>query len=79
MDWTAIIVLSLAILAVSVVRAAYALRQDPGNTRGTLPGKGDHIIESDYSSGLSGHSTSYRVPKDPQDYAKRFVPRETRK
>ncbi|QBF32220.1 hypothetical protein [Thalassococcus sp. S3] len=79
MNWTLIILLSLAILAVSILSGALALRRSKNEGRGSLPGKGDHIIEANYSSGLGGHSVTYRVPKDPQDYAKRFIPRETRK
>jgi hypothetical protein len=81
MDWGAIVILSLAILAVAVISGAVALRQSRGTERGSLPGKGDHIIEVNYSSGAGGggQSTTYRVPKDPQEYAKRFIPREKRK
>lgn len=81
MDWVVIGLLSLAILLVAVIAGGLALRRDPGRARGSLPGKGDHVIESHYSSGGGGggHSVSYRVPKDPQEYAKRFVPKEKRK
>jgi hypothetical protein len=80
-DWVVISLLSAAILLVSLISGALALRQTRDTERGSLPGKGDHIIEANYSSGAGGggHSTTYRIPKDPQEYAKRFVPKERRK
>ena len=81
MDWVVIGLLSFAIFLVAVIAGGLALRRDPSRARGSLPGSGDHIIESNYSSGGGGggHSTSYRVPRDPQEYAKRFVPKEKQK
>ena len=41
-----------------------------------------HVIRSDYSSNEKGGITStktYVVPKDPQAYAKSFVPKDKRK
>lgn len=77
MDYTLIIILSVGVLALAVLRGAQSLRHSRGTERGSLPGKGDHVIHSDYSSGGGGggHATTYRVPRDPQEYAKRFVPR----
>jgi len=73
---TFIFVISAIILAILITRAVYVVRSERGGTsRGCEPGEGDHIIHADYSSGLSGHSTSYKIPRDPQVYAKRFVPR----
>ena len=81
MDIVAILLLSLAILLVAVMSAALAIRRTRGTERGSLPGKGDHVIEANYSSGAGGggHSTTYTIPRDPQEYAKRFIPREKRK
>ena len=81
MDVIVILLLSLAILLVAVISGAVALKQTRGTERGSLPGKGDHVIEANYSSGAGGggHSTTYTIPRDPQEYAKRFVPREKRK
>ncbi len=81
MDIVAVILLSLAILFVAILSGAMALKRTRGTERGSLPGKGDHVIEANYSSGAGGggHSTTYRIPKDPQEYAKRFIPRENRK
>ncbi|MEO0675967.1 MAG: hypothetical protein AAFZ02_00285 [Pseudomonadota bacterium] len=74
-----IVVLSAAIVAILVGRAIYVVRQERDTPeRGAAPGKGDHVIHADYSSGLSGHSTSYKVPRDPQAYARRFVPKSKR-
>ena len=53
---------------------AGGLLSDPGKARGAEPRKGDHILTSDYQSGLGGHSTTWRVPADPQEYARKFVP-----
>lgn len=81
MDIVAIILLSLAIALVAVISGAMALHRTRGSERGSLPGKGNHVIEANYSSGAGGggHSTTYTIPRDPQEYAKRFVPREKRK
>lgn len=81
MDIVAITLLVLAIVLVAVISGAMALKRTRGTERGSLPGKGDHVIEANYSSGAGGggHSTTYTVPRDPQEYAKRFVPREKQK
>lgn len=78
MSWWPVLLLSALVLLVAVLRAAQALRHTAGTERGTLPGSGDQIIHADYSSGAGGggHSTTYRVPRDPQKYAQRFVPRD---
>ena len=72
-----ITILSGAILAVLAVRAIYVLRREPKAPRGALPGKGYHVIDSSYFSGGGGggHQSSFRVPRDPQEYEKGFVPR----
>ncbi len=78
MSWWPILLLSALVLLVAVLRAAQSLRHTASTGRGSLPGKGDHILHADYSSGGGGggHSTTYRIPRDPQTYAKRFVPRD---
>ena len=78
MDVTLIVVLVVAIVALSCVAGWIRLRQDPGKARGALPRKGHHELTSDYQSGLGGHSTSWKVPADPQEYAKHFVPHNKR-
>ena len=76
MDWTFIIVLLIAIGVMAVLCGAYSLHRSRGTERGSPPGKGDHVIDLDYNSGAGGGSQTvrYTIPKDPQDYAKRFVP-----
>ncbi len=66
----------IAIVAMAVLCGAYSLRRTRGTERGSPPGKGDHVIDLDYNSGAGGGSQTarYTIPKDPQDYAKRFVP-----
>jgi len=79
-----ITVLSGLVLLLAVMRAAQVLRQERGTPReggrGTEPGPGDSIIESHYSSGVSGgQSMSYRISRDPQTYAKLFIPKDHKK
>jgi hypothetical protein len=76
MDWGFIAVLLAGIVVMAVLCGWFSLRQTKGTERGSLPGKGDHVIDLNYNSGGGGGTqmTSYTVPKDPQDYAKRFVP-----
>jgi len=45
--------------------------------RGSNKKTGFHIIHAEYSSGISGHHTTYKVPCDPQEYARLFSPQET--
>ena len=67
------------ILGAIVALAILGQRKDPGR-RGSDPGTGDHILESDYQSGVGGgHVTRWAIPKDPQAYAKRFVPKDKSK
>ena len=39
------------------------------------------VIDAHYHSGGAGggHSTQYRVPKDPQAYARLFIPKDDKK
>ena len=71
-----ITLISGAILAILIARTWYILRREKDDPmRGSDPGDGHHTIHAEYSSGISGHSTSYKVPRDPQAYAKLFVPK----
>ena len=64
------------ILAILVGRAAWVLRAERGtDRRGVTPGPGHVEMLSEYSSGLGGERMTTRVPRDPQDYARAFVPR----
>ncbi len=77
MSWGPVVLLSALVLLVAVLRAAQSLRHARGTERGITPGSGDQILHADYSSGAGGggHSGTYRVPRDPQEYARKFVPR----
>jgi len=78
-SWLFITLVSGAILLLLLVRTIYVVRKESaeGTTRGSEPGQGHHVIHAEYSSGLSGHSKSYEIPRDPQAYARMFVPKET--
>ena len=69
--------ISIAILVVLAVRAVMVMRKEKDDPRGSVPGKGYHVIDSSYFSGGGGggHQSQFRVPKDPQEYAKGFVPK----
>ena len=69
-------IVCVAIIGLLVGRAILVVRRE-GNEpiRGSEPGTGEHTINAEYSSGFSGHSTTYKIPRDPQAYAKRFVPK----
>ncbi|MDJ1007266.1 MAG: hypothetical protein QNJ13_05515 [Paracoccaceae bacterium] len=73
-----VILLSGAIVVVLVIRAALVIRHEGERSRGSLPGKGHHVIDANYNSGLGGQTGQFRVPKDPDEYAKSFVPRSRR-
>lgn len=65
------------IVAILVWRATVIIRAEKHQGRGSLPGKGVQTLISDYSSGMGGGSyREYDVPRDPQDYAKLFVPKK---
>ncbi len=76
MDLAVIIGLLIAIVIVTGITAARAIRADNAADRGLEPGDGDHIIDVNYSSGLGGQQSQIRVPRDPQEYAKTFVPQD---
>ena len=80
MDWIFVVVVSVLIVVVAVLRAWQSIRHTRGEERGSLPGTGHHIIDAAYHSGGGGggHSTQYRVPRDPQEYAKTFIPKDKR-
>lgn len=75
-----IILICVLMLAVLALRAFYVLRGEKGARRGSPPGKGYHEIEANYFSGGGGggQQGSFRVPRDPQEYARRFVPKNRR-
>lgn len=69
------------ILLVLLARAIWIMRreaaeEDGGRPRGIPPGTGYTEIESNYFSGVGGGSQmTSRVPRDPQEYARAFVPK----
>ena len=75
-------ILSGVILAILGGRAAWVLhaeRGDRGRPRGVEPGPGHVEIESHYASGMGGEHMVVRVPRDPQEYARSFVPKRSGK
>ena len=68
------------ILAALVVRAVFVVRAEPDRPRGVEPGDGHVEILSEYSSGVGGGERMItRVPRDPDAYARAFVPRKERR
>ncbi|EKE45568.1 hypothetical protein OCGS_0658 [Oceaniovalibus guishaninsula JLT2003] len=65
-----------AILAILLARAFWVVRAERGRGRGSVPGRGHHRLRSEYFSGGGGggQSRDYTVPRDPQEYARLFVP-----
>ena len=78
MLWTLITVGSCLVMVLMALRAWQIWRDEEDAPRGTEPGQGHTTIESHYISGGGGggNSITYTVPKDPQEYAKAFVPKE---
>ncbi len=76
-----IALLSGAILLILVLRTVAVIRREGRNPmRGAPPGTGHHVIDASYLSGGGGggHHATFKVPRDPQDYARAFVPRAAR-
>ncbi|WP_136441520.1 hypothetical protein [Pacificoceanicola onchidii] len=74
-----ILILVVLIAVVAVALAVVSERQNPGK-RGSAPGSGHHELHSRYTSGVGGgHERSWKVPRDPQEYAKLFIPKDSRK
>ena len=67
-------------MLVAALRAAQSIRAErrQGTLRGTDPGSGHTIIDATYHSGGGGggHQMQIRVPRDPQAYARLFVPKD---
>jgi hypothetical protein len=69
-----------AIVAVLAIHTQRIIRAERGQKPGQPPGDGEFVHEVTYSSGLGGGQTAVlRVPRDPQAYARQFVPRDQRK
>ncbi|KAF0675687.1 hypothetical protein [Profundibacterium mesophilum] len=69
-------ILGAAILVLLGLRATFVVRAERGRPRGSPPGKGTHVIDASYHSGGGGggQDYSFTVPRDPDDYARLFVP-----
>ena len=78
----AVVVILLLLAAIGVLAVAVAIvnqRRNPGS-RGSEPGEGYHTLTSDYQSGVGGgQSRTWTVPRDPQAYARLFVPKDAEK
>ncbi len=76
MDISVLIIGALIVLAVGAL--ALMGKNKSTKLRGSEPGTGYHTLTSDYQSGMGGgHVTTWKVPRDPQEYAKRFVPKDS--
>ena len=65
-----------AVIALVALLARSRAKADLKDRRGTDPGHGDQLIDNGYISGGpgGGHPTTTRVTRDPQQYAKAFIP-----
>ena len=72
-----VIALCAGIVILAVLRAWQAIRAERGTQRGSAPGTGYHVIDASYHSGGGGGGQSYqfKVPRNPQEYARQFIPR----
>lgn len=59
-----------------LARAIQAVRTETDDPRGSEPGTGHHVVEVVFTSGAGGGGdvARFRVPRDPQAYARAFVP-----
>ena len=66
--------LLLGVIALIVVTSIIGQRRAPLEEDDTDPDY--HTLRSDYQSGMGGGSVrTWKVPKDPEEYAKFFVPK----
>lgn len=73
-------VLLAAIALLLGLHARRIVRAERGQRPGQPPGEGEFLSQITYSSGLSGGNTAtIRAPRDPQAWARQFVPRDRRK
>lgn len=77
MELTIVSVIGIVLVfALTILLAWSRAKNEPKPKRGSPPGKGHRLIHVNYESGAGGgHSTQYKVPRDPQDYAKAMVPK----
>lgn len=66
--------LLLGVIALIAVTSIIGQRRAPLEEYDTDPDY--HTLRSDYQSGMGGGSVrTWKIPKDPEEYAKFFVPR----
>ncbi|KIC22591.1 hypothetical protein RA20_01590 [Leisingera sp. ANG-Vp] len=71
-------ILVIGIVIMTAVVAVVSQRRRPLEEDDEDPNY--HTLRSDYQSGMGGGSVrTWKVPKDPQEYARFFVPKKTRK
>ena len=70
--------LIVAIVGVIVWHTLRVMAREGNAPRGAPPGTGYHTLRSEYFSGGGGggEAREYTVPKDPQAYARLFVPKD---
>ena len=76
------IVMGLACIVLIVALARSRARHEMKKARrGTEPGQGDQLIDTSYYAGGpgGGHGGVTRVTRDPQLYARAFVPRHAKR
>ncbi len=65
--------LLFAVIVMAAALAFYGRNRDPIEQDDSDPDH--HTLRSDYQSGMGGGNvTTWKIPKDPQAYAKLFVP-----
>jgi hypothetical protein len=70
------VLLAAAILVLVAWRARAVMRAERHLRHGGGPDRGVTTIRAEYSSGIGGgEAREYTVPKDPQAYARLFVPK----
>lgn len=71
-------ILVIGIVVMTAIVAVVSQRRRPLEEDETDPDY--HTLRSDYQSGMGGGSVrTWKVPKDPQEYARFFVPKSKRK
>ncbi|KIC08403.1 hypothetical protein RA19_20785 [Leisingera sp. ANG-M1] len=71
--FTSLLILGIVVMAVAA--AVISQRRVPLEEDETDPDY--HTLRSDYNSGMGGGSLrTWKVPKDPQEYARFFVPKD---
>ncbi|MDX8353378.1 hypothetical protein [Cognatiyoonia sp. IB215182] len=76
--WTLILSgFALVIGVAAIILGEKRRRYHPKQNRGSDPGDGYHVMHANYASRENTRSRAWRVPQNPQDYAKFFAPTKT--